>query len=657
MRKICVLLCLTGLILGMAACGRTVKMTKEQEAESYVKEQESVEEEQQKDEIKHKADNGKIQFQCEAIEAAVREQLELGSEVVIREQMLEEMDVLSISIENGDGPAYIADDLQYFPDLKVLNIFVDMECEEEMILDYDKLGTDGQLEKLEELYIRDCYLEDISFVIQLDSLKKLFIPESNVSDISILSYMKNLTHLSLYGTPVWDIKPLGELTDLVELSLSNCDQIKNIEVIASMTKMENLGLINCGIDDISFLKDMKNLRYLNLNGNEIEDISLLAQFTQLSGLSLESNKITDVNALTGLENLTVASVYDNPIKNLGSLVGVVPSFDAAAANDAGTKEWQDEVDRALQVYDVTAVEKEGHLLEVEDYYVGDATGDGIDDVGVVASWTDEENYHIRRDRWLYVYPGSGSSYQKPLEPMEMRDGTTGGIQGDPYHGIILQDGKLIIQYQGGSNFSWRNTHVYKVKDQIWECVMNTELDWWSGSIGYDYKVTDYENNVFYSYILCTDELYQWHKLKISEGTTDSRNQDKIPDAWESYYRYQYHYEMAELPYSAQDALEMVMNESVSRYDHKYEAKKVYITNDEGLTSCEKLFGYELPDYYYTMETPDGYMEIYYYDNTAKDDSEEEKHVIRVNLDGEPYELYAVEVQSGRMELAETYIDE
>lgn len=651
MKRICMVWCLIGMIVGVAACGRMERGMNGKVREAYGKEAESIREERQENEIMGKEDSGEIEFECKSIEAAVREQLELEQGVVICEQALEEIEALYIVFKDEDEPAGITGDLRYFTNLKSLNIYVDSECREEKVLDYGELGAGGTLNQLKELYIRDCYLEDISFVTRLDLLEGLYIPTANVKDISVLREMKQLTRLSLYDTPVLDVEPVSELTNLVELSLANCGRIKNIEVIASLTKMENLGLMYCGIGDISFLKDMKNLRYLNLTGNQIEDISLLAQFTQMSGLSLDGNEIKDVSVLAGMENLAVASVYDNPIENLGVLAGVVPSFDASAARTDENAAWKNEAEKALQIYDVTAVEVEGHFLEVEDYYVGDATGDGIDDVGIVASWINEDLYDTKEYRMLYVYPGTGSSYEKPLEPMEMRDGASGGVQGDPYNGIILQDGKLLIQYQGGSNFSWRITSVYKIKNQTWECMMETQLDWWSGSTGYDYRIEDYENNLVSRYILCVDDWYLWNKLKISEEKIDAKSTDKIPDAWDSYYRYLYHHEMAQLPYSAQDALEMVVNE----YYGEYEKEKVYITNEEGLLSCEKIFGYDLPDYYYTMNTQDGFVEVFYYNRITDGNAEEAlKHGIKVCLNGKPYELYTVDIQNGKMELADTY---
>lgn len=617
MRRICIGLCLAGLIVGMNACGRMEKTVDEKAAESYVKGQESDREGLQESEITGGTDNEEVQFECKAIENAVRVQLNKGPEAVIRRQTLEEIEEFSIWFENGDEPACIADDLRYFTNLRALNIYM-VECNEEKVLDYTELGTDGALKNLEELLIRDCYLEDISF----------------------LGSMNQLTHLWLSDMPIQDTEPIGELTNLVELSLKNC-----------------------GIDNISFLKNVKNLQSLNLSDNKVEDISLLAQFTQLARIELDRNEITDVSPLISMENLIFVSVYDNPVENLGILVGSVPDFDVSAGSGTRKDTWNDEVKKALLVYDVTAVETEGHLLEIEDYYVGDATGDGIDDVGIVASWTGAtgEYREYSREYTLYIYPGTGSSFRPPLTFKDTE------MYHQPYDGIILQDGRLIIQCHNDSVDSFsRYTDVYKIKDQTLERVMEIFFDSWQSKTEYEYRVDNYDNKTMNIYVFCIDELYQWHKLKILErviGSGDTPMDIRTPNARKSVDgRYLYHQEMEELPYSAQDALEIAADE----FGCEYERKKVYITNKEIIDSCEKLYGIELPDYYYRMDTPDGIVEIFYYDYVKISEifcfsydsypGEKEKHFFRVCLNGGFYKMYAVGTQSGKIELVYPFED-
>lgn len=627
------LFCVLVMTLNMVACEKAEVPVEEQEMDIV------------------EVDNGEIQFECAIIEECVRKELGLAEGTKIDGEKLEQIETLNIRFVEDCEALNLAGDLQHFTNLKVLQVYVDPELSKEIILDYDVWGIHGELQTLEELYIRDFYLDNISFVSNFKELKRLYIPETSVSDISILREMTQLTHLSLYGTQVRDITPLTKLTELKELSLAYCDEIENIECIASMTKMENLGLMGCGIKDISFLRDMKKLHSINLSENKIEDITLLAEFSNLSGVVLDDNKITDVSALVGLENLVFVSLYDNPIQNAGLLVGVDPCFDVTVGRGAKMEAWNAEVEKALQVYDVT-VEVDGHLQEVEDYYVGDATGDGIADIGIVTSWQNEEADGVRLDRWLYVYPGTGLSYKNPMEPIALSDGTMGGMQGDPYKGIILQDGKLIVQEQGGSLFSWEVTNVYKAQNGKWDCVIETMLDWYGYSSGYDYTIEDYEKNLRFSYTLCEDQDYQWYKLKTGEYQIGEENTDKLPDTTDSYNHYQYHHEMEELPYSAQDALEMIVTE----YYGEYEKKKVYITQKEEHESCERLLGFEIPDYYYVLDTPVGPAEIYYYGKHVNE-QEEEQHKVMVAINGAAYKLYMVDVQTGEMSIGNSYAKE
>lgn len=62
MRRICIVLCLAGLIAGMTACGRTEKTVDGRTAESYVKEQEGIIEGLQESETAGRPGNEEVQL-------------------------------------------------------------------------------------------------------------------------------------------------------------------------------------------------------------------------------------------------------------------------------------------------------------------------------------------------------------------------------------------------------------------------------------------------------------------------------------------------------------------------------------------------------------------------------------------------------------------
>lgn len=76
-----------------------------------------------------------------------------------------------------------------------------------------------------------------------------------------------------------------------------------------------LELINCGISDLTPLKELANLTSLNLNGNKITDVSPLESLTNLSILHLNENKVSDLMPLQSLTNLTILNLNSNQLSD------------------------------------------------------------------------------------------------------------------------------------------------------------------------------------------------------------------------------------------------------------------------------------------------------------------------------------------------------
>ncbi len=70
---------------------------------------------------------------------------------------------------------------------------------------------------------------------------------------------------------------------------------------------------DCGLKDISGLKDMTTLSFLYIEYNQVEDISVLATLSNLNELRASDNKIEDISALRDLKNLNYANLTDNPV--------------------------------------------------------------------------------------------------------------------------------------------------------------------------------------------------------------------------------------------------------------------------------------------------------------------------------------------------------
>jgi hypothetical protein len=214
------------------------------------------------------------------------------------------------------------------------------------VLFADNLGI-GDLTGLEyavnlkQLRLYGNNIVDISPLHTLVNLERLVLAGNEIVDVSPLSGMSQLTDLALDMNRIHDISPLVTLTSLKILNLAWNDHITDIEVVAllpnltfinfdgspigdyetnmdilaSLTQLEHLGVADCNISDLDFLSGLLNLKYLALFNNSLTDISLIANLTELETLRLNINELTDLSALTDLHHLVSLEIQDNPLSS------------------------------------------------------------------------------------------------------------------------------------------------------------------------------------------------------------------------------------------------------------------------------------------------------------------------------------------------------
>lgn len=94
----------------------------------------------------------------------------------------------------------------------------------------------------------------------------------------------------------------SSLSRLTDLRIFSCRGfgIKNIGLLASLTKMEKLDLYHNKISDISPIKELTNLKELDVEGNLITNIEPLKKLENLENLDISGNKVEDIAALLPL---------------------------------------------------------------------------------------------------------------------------------------------------------------------------------------------------------------------------------------------------------------------------------------------------------------------------------------------------------------------
>lgn len=105
-------------------------------------------------------------------------------------------------------------------------------------------------------------------------------------------------------------------TPFLETLVVSYQKSVDMEAMSNLTCLENLSLLNDGIEDIQNLKNLKNLRKLALGWNRITDVSPLEDLTNLTSLGLWDNQIQDVACLEGLEQLNYFDISGNQVQSI-----------------------------------------------------------------------------------------------------------------------------------------------------------------------------------------------------------------------------------------------------------------------------------------------------------------------------------------------------
>ena len=171
---------------------------------------------------------------------------------------------------------------------------------------------------LEELYLSDNEIEDISPLAGLDNVYKVHLENNKVSDLSPLRNKTNITRLDLCENQISDLSPLKNLTRMVMLDVRK-NQIRDVSVLKGMINMDQLYLSENQIKDISAVAGMKDLTYLAIGYNEIEDISYLKSMSRLAVLTMRSNKVRDISVLRNCPLIYHLRLMNNPIEDYSPL--------------------------------------------------------------------------------------------------------------------------------------------------------------------------------------------------------------------------------------------------------------------------------------------------------------------------------------------------
>ena len=186
----------------------------------------------------------------------------------------------------------------------------------------------------------DILFEDVK------NLQVLDLAFKEVKDLSGLEYLVGLKKLGLYGIRVTDkeLKVINTMLRLEELDLANCgisyvgehafDKLKNLREIvldenpgiqidknafAQNTSLEDFMAEDCGIYNLDCLRNVTSIKSVFAQNNHLRSLDALANLTKINYLALNENQITDISGLKGKSLITHLMMNNNPVSNISVL--------------------------------------------------------------------------------------------------------------------------------------------------------------------------------------------------------------------------------------------------------------------------------------------------------------------------------------------------
>ncbi len=586
-------------------------------------------------------------------------------------QKLQQCKTLTINTEL----IYSLEDLSLLPNLQKLEIVIN-SYNDSKINDFSPIA---KLSYLEELYLH--YEEkqeiDLSFLAQMNNIKALFLPYCQINDLSFLEKMPQLERLSLYEAPVEDLSVLKNLSQLRELALSGNAQAKNMEVIGKLSTLEDLGLQNCGIKDITFLSELTNLRAINLNGNKItdlsplsklqnlerlgvvgnniEDITPLASLTNLFDLSLDQNNIDDISALTQLPHLNQLGLSDNNITDLSPLADKEELLYVVVYGNPYTNispVWQvpflfctqqgvsDIEEKKVDKWFTKQHPELGSYVCI-DYVEGDLNKDGMTDCAFVLDGKVSEeqcDYGCRR-LFILLQQKDGSFEEVNMEqtPIIIDQDS---MRGDPYVGMDITEGYLLLQMQWGSSTGGLYTNIYRYHEKELELVRQNHIETSHFAPDDAYVIIEnLEEDSYVHYVIIVDES---RMIRVDLSSSDNPSHKAFPNFYMDY-SVSFRKEKIETKWEATTILDQVQMSIDSQ------AQKEFLPYDtEQKENYEFLVGVELPDYYYVIPQTANIDQVnpwegdyIYYDNLIIED-EQKLHRVCYVKENERTTIYLID---------------
>lgn len=176
------------------------------------------------------------------------------------------------------------------------------------------------LPNLEKLTIQKAKRDELDNLLLCPKLTKLEITESSVSDdvMEIIGSMTAMEELTLSNCGLSTISKLELLTSLKKVNLDN-NTIRDISIFENTPHLEELSLMHNAVEDITPLAGCSKLRHLALGYNNIASIETAFSFPILQYLDVQHNAVASISGIEKLKELTQLNASYNKLTDISML--------------------------------------------------------------------------------------------------------------------------------------------------------------------------------------------------------------------------------------------------------------------------------------------------------------------------------------------------
>ena len=196
----------------------------------------------------------------------------------------------------------------------------------------EKLQRAMELKSPENAYL---LLADV-YVAEGDTdraIQTLYLAYSHIGSDKIarrLEELKGAGGVAVTAAPQGEIMIAETAVDSAAVSLVLTGKQLSAEdkaAIASLSRLESLGLSDCGLTDVSFLAGLTKLTFLQISDNAVSDLRPLSGLQALKTLYIDNNPVSDFEPLAALSGLRTLSMKGISItqKQLTALRETLPS--------------------------------------------------------------------------------------------------------------------------------------------------------------------------------------------------------------------------------------------------------------------------------------------------------------------------------------------